>query len=84
MTAVAIRQSGGANIISIPKAIVEALKLHVGDYLDLSLEHNKIVLTPVEAALDLETLLAGSPKACFAVITEDRDWLNIVPLGKEL
>ena len=82
MTAIAIRQSGGANIISIPKAIVKTLGLQVGSKLDLSIEDNKIVLTPIKETR-LEDLLAGSPKECFEVTEEDREWIDTKPVGKE-
>jgi len=83
MTTIAVRQSGGANIISIPKAIVKTLGLQVGSKLDLSIENNKIILTPmVETRLD--DLLAGSPKECFKVTDEDREWLDAKPVGKEI
>ena len=84
MSAVAVRQSGGANIISLPKAIVKTLGLHVGSKLDLSLENNKIVLTPIIEELSLEELLLGSPKACFSVTDEDREWIDSAPVGKEV
>ena len=84
MTAVAVRQSGGANIVSIPKAIVNTLGLHVGSKLDLSIVDNRIVLTPIEEELTLEALLAGSPKECFSVTEEDSQWLNTLPVGKEV
>ena len=61
MTAVVLRQSGGAEIVSIPKAIGKMLGLHVGSTLDLSVVDNKIVLTPVKEE-SLESLLAGSPR----------------------
>ena len=84
MTAIAIRQSGGANIISIPKAIVNTLGLHVGSKLEMSIKDNKIVLTPIAEELDLQTLLAGSPKECFSVTEEDREWLDAKPVGEEV
>ncbi|KMJ46066.1 MULTISPECIES: AbrB/MazE/SpoVT family DNA-binding domain-containing protein [Xenorhabdus] len=84
MTAVVIRQSGGANIVSIPKAIVKTLNLHTGSKLDLSIQDNKIVLTPIKEELTLESLLAGSPKECFTVTDEDKEWLNAKPVGKEI
>ena len=58
MTAIAVRKSGGANIVSIPKPIIKTLGLHVGSKLDLSIKDNKIVLTPIEEELSLEALLA--------------------------
>ncbi len=84
MTAIAVRQSGGANIISIPKAIVKTLGLHVGSKLDLSIEDNKIVLTPIKEKTSLEYLLAGSPKECFKVTDEDEEWINAKLVGKEI
>jgi len=85
MTSVAVRQSGGANIISIPKAIVKTLGLTVGSQLGLSLEGDSIVLTPIrEGELSLKELLDGSPKKCFSVTEEDSEWLNMTPNGKEL
>ena len=83
MTSIAIRQSGGANIISIPKAIVKTLGLSVGSKLELSIEDNKIVLTPVQEEVRLEDLLAASPRECFRLSEEDREWLDAKPVGKE-
>ncbi|GIU42944.1 hypothetical protein TUM4438_10710 [Shewanella sairae] len=83
MTAVSIRQSGGANIISLPKTIVKLLGLHTGSQLDLTIQDNKILLTPIEESITLESLLAASPKECFAVTAEDREWIEARPVGKE-
>ena len=82
MTQIAIRQSGGANIVSLPKAIVQTLGLEVGSKLNLSVENNKIILTPVVESL--EDLLAGSPKECFKITDEDREWIDAKPQGKEV
>jgi len=85
VTSISVRQSGGANIISIPKTIVQLLGLSVGSKLDLTVEDNKIVLTPVtEEKLSLKALLNGSPKECFAVTDEDREWINAKPVGREV
>ena len=84
MTAISIRQSGGANIISIPKAIVKTLGLHVGSKLDMSIKNNKIVLTPTDENLNLETLLANSPKYCFKLTDKDIEWTNEETTGDEI
>jgi len=84
MTSISVRQSGGANIVSIPKTIVQLLGLSVGSKLDLTVEDNKIVLTPItEEELSLQSLLNGSPKKCFAITDEDREWIDTKPVGKE-
>jgi len=84
MTAISVRQSGGANIVSIPKAIIKALGLQVGSKLDMTIKENKIVLTPIEDEISLEELIAGSPKDCFKVTEEDREWIDAKPTGKEV
>ena len=83
MTQVAIRQSGGASIISLPKAILNSLNLHVGSHLELTLENNRIVLTPAIQEFSLEELLAGSSKEALTRLEEDADWLAMPAIGKE-
>ena len=84
MTQLAIRQSGGANIISIPKAILKTLDLKVGSTLNLSIEDSRIVLTPAVKEPTLEELLAGSPRENLSLTDEDREWLSEAPTGKEV
>lgn len=83
MTTVTVRQSGGAEIVSIPKAIGKALGLHVGSELDLSIIDNRIVLDPVVEKTSLEELLAGSPRESFHITDEDREWVDARSVGKE-
>jgi antitoxin component of MazEF toxin-antitoxin module len=82
-THLAIRQSGGANILSIPKAILKALNLHTGSTLNLSIKNHKIILTPIEDQLTLKALLAESPKKNLAATKEDHEWVQAKPVGKE-
>ena len=81
---ISIRKSGGANIISLPKSIVQTLGLSVGSKLDLTIEDNRIVLTPTEDGLTLEQLLVGSAKSDFVLNDEDRAWVDAAPVGKEI
>ena len=83
MTQLSIRQSGGANIVSIPKAILNSLNLGIGSSLELSIVDHKIVLTPVNEQPTLEALLAASPKTKLTKTKEDREWLNSKSVGKE-
>ena len=84
MTQVAIRQSGGATIISLPKVILNTLHLQVGSTLELTLESNKIILSPINQELSLEDLLTGSPKSALRLNEEDQQWLNFPTRGKEI
>ena len=83
MSSLSLRQSGGANIVSIPKKILQMLNLHTGDKLDISIEDNKIVLTPKAEELSLEQMLAASPKDSFKLLDEDKEWMHDTPKGKE-
>jgi antitoxin component of MazEF toxin-antitoxin module len=71
-----IRQSGGANIVSILKVILKTLGLHVGSTLNLSIVNHKIVLTPMVEKQTLEDLLAGSPQRKLKLTAEDKKWLE--------
>lgn len=84
MATLAIRQSGGANIVSIPKSILQTLGLDVGSKLDLTIEEGHIVLKPVSETLTLETVLQNSPKERLQITEEDRTWLDDGPVGKEV
>ena len=84
MTQLVIRQSGGANIVSIPKAILKTLGLHVGSALELAIIDQKIGLSPVSVQPTLQSLLDGSPKAKLKPTAEDREWINAKPAGKEV
>ncbi len=84
MTQVAIRQSGGASIISIPKVILRTLALETGASLELTIEDNKIILSPIKESLTLETILEGSPKSALELTEEDQLWLNSPATGKEI
>ncbi|MES2204351.1 MAG: AbrB/MazE/SpoVT family DNA-binding domain-containing protein [Pseudomonadota bacterium] len=84
MSQLAIRQSGGANIVSIPKAILSLLGLHIGSTLDLSVVDHAIVLTPVVEKQTLESLLAGSPKKRLQHSQEDNEWIQDAAFGREM
>lgn len=81
-----IRQSGGANIVSIPKAILKILNLNAGSLLDLSLVDGKIVLTPLieKPTFSLSELLADSPPHQLHLLAEDDEWLSEPSENKEV
>ena len=74
MTTVSVRQSGGAEIVTIPKSVSRALGLHVGSELLLSVIEGKIVLDPApEDTPSLGDLLAGNSSDNLALTEEDRE-----------
>lgn len=83
MTDVVVRKSGGATIVSIPKVVTELAGITVGSVLDLTVVDNAIVLRPKQE-LTLEALLVGSPKDKLKITDEDRQWMDMPAVGKEL
>jgi antitoxin ChpS len=83
MTTIVIRQSGGAAIVSLPKAVLKTMGLNVGSNLDLSIGKEGILLKPIKDELTLESLLEGSPKEKLILSEEDKAWLNDSAVGKE-
>ncbi len=83
MSKISIRQSGGASIVSLPKAVLKTLGLSVGSRLELSIVDSAIVLKAAKVEETLEELLAASPKERFAITTEDRIWLHDASVGDE-
>jgi antitoxin ChpS len=82
VTDISIKQSGDDSIVSIPKAIAQTLGLDIGTKLDLTIEGNKIVLTPLNEKSGLETLSFGRAKKYHNVLTqEERDWINTHIVG---
>ena len=78
MTSVTIRQSDNENIIHLSQDIIEKLCLQVDSKLDLSIENNRVVLTPIKEEISLEDVLSGSPKECFKITGEDREWIDTI------
>ena len=70
--------------MSLPKSIVQALGLSVGSKLEVTLEDNRIILTPAVDNITLDELLAGSTKEDFLPSVEDRFWVDVEPVGKEI
>ncbi len=83
MTEVIVRKSGGATIVSIPKVVTELAGITVGTVLDLSVVDHTIVLKP-KKELTLEQLLADSPKEKLELTEEDKAWMSMPPVGKEV
>lgn len=70
-----VRRSGGALILSIPKAVQEALELTVDSAVSLSVVRKKLLVEPVRD-VTLESLLNGLGPEDFAPTEEDKIWMD--------
>ena len=84
MPSITIRKSGNANIVSLPKALLEQLGVGIGDRFDVVLQDDRIVLSPAKSQRPtLEELFAGVTPEMFQT-EEDIEWLEMPSVGKEL
>ncbi|MBT4519674.1 MAG: AbrB/MazE/SpoVT family DNA-binding domain-containing protein [Halieaceae bacterium] len=79
-----IRKWGNSAGTIIPANILQEAGLEIGDALDAQVVEGRVILSPVEAELTLEDLLAGSPKENLAITDEDREWLDASGVGSEI
>jgi len=71
-------------MLAVPRPILDLLHLEVGATVGLSVEEGRLVIeTTPKPRYTLDELLAQcEPHA--AISQEDRDWLDVVPAGREL
>ena len=84
MTSLTIRKSGNAQIISLPKLLLEQIGVGIGDRLDATLQDGKSILEPRKVKeLTLEEILEGITPETYQT-EEDREWMEMRSVGKEL
>ena len=84
MTSLTIRKSGNAQLISLPKLLLEQIGVGIGDRLDATLQDGKIILEPRKVKeLTLEEILEGITPETYQT-EEDREWMEMRSVGKEL
>ncbi len=79
-----LRKVGGSVMIVIPPAILDMLNLEAGSAVTLAVDDERLVVEPPRKPhYTLQKLLAqGKRKA--PTTKEDREWLDSVPVGREL
>jgi antitoxin ChpS len=82
-----LRKVGGSVMLAVPPAILDLLHLEVGTTVGLAVDGDRLLVKPVQPqtkpkyTLD-ELLSQCDPNA--EMTEEDRVWLNLAPVGKEL
>ncbi|MDO4644043.1 MAG: AbrB/MazE/SpoVT family DNA-binding domain-containing protein [Cardiobacteriaceae bacterium] len=80
---ITIRKSGNAQIVSLPKSLLEQLGVGVGDDFDVMLQDGTIILKPIKKHhLTLGQLLQDVTPEMFQT-EEDEVWLTMPSTGKE-
>ena len=81
-----LRKVGGSVMLAVPPAILDLLHLEAGATVGLAVDGERLVVQPrTKPKYTLDELLAQcDPKAEAAPADEDRAWLDLKPLGREL
>lgn len=79
-----LRKVGGSVMLAVPPAILDLLRLQAGATVGLAVEGDHLVVHPqTKSRYTLDELLAQcDPNA--PITDEDRAWLEVSPLGREL
>jgi len=79
-----LRRVGGSVMLALPPAILDLLHLEAGATVGLAVDGERLVLQPqTKPKYTLDELLAECD-APAALTEEDRAWVKLTPVGREL
>lgn len=79
-----LRKVGGSIMLAVPPAFLDVLHLQSGSTVGMAIESGKLMIEPQpRPKYSLDELLAQCD-GNLELTEEDREWLNIKPVGAEL
>jgi antitoxin ChpS len=79
-----LRKVGGSIMLAVPPAILDMLHLKVGATVALAVDGERLVVQPQSIPrYTLDELLDQCDPAA-SISDEDRRWIDLVPVGREL
>lgn len=85
MATVALRALGGSVVMAVPRQILSMLHLGAGSQVDVCVENGRLVVEPkIKPRYTLAELLARCTDDNMALTSEDQEWLDVKPVGKEI
>lgn len=79
-----LRKVGGSIMLAVPPALLDVLHLQPGSTVWIAIESGKLMIEPqLRPKYSLDELLAQCDEN-LELTEEDREWLNIKPVGAEL
>ena len=81
-----IKKWGNSLATRIPKAVVESIGLHLDQEVEIEAVNGRIIITPLKERKEykLEELLSQCKPGSMNLTSEDQEWLNADPVGKEV
>lgn len=85
MVTATLRNLGGSVVLTVPKKILDLIHLHAGTPVEMRVEDGKLIVQPtMKPKYTLADLLAQCQPKDFQCTEDDRAWLDIKPVGKEV
>ena len=83
MTTATLRAVGGSVVMAIPKRVLELLGLHAGSQVNVNVQNGQLVIVPrVKPRYALGELMSQCDFSQ-PISQEEREWLDVTPVGLE-
>ena len=80
-----LRKVGGSVMLTVPPPILDLLQLRAGSTVGLTVNGEKLVVErPARPKYTLEELLKQCQSSDEPISDEDRSWIDLPPVGREL
>ncbi len=80
-----LRKVGGSVMMAVPPVLLEELHLGVGMTVGLATDGDRLLVLPQRRPVyTMAGLLAECAAGPLAATPPDREWLDVVPVGREL
>ncbi|MEB3310415.1 MAG: hypothetical protein VKJ02_09290 [Snowella sp.] len=83
MVITTVKDINGSPHIAIPADLLEQIQLPIGSPVSINIEGNQITIAKSSPHYNLDKLFAGMPDDLL-LSSEDREWLEAAPVGREL
>ena len=85
MATVTLRTLGGSVVMAVPRQILSMMRLGAGSQVDVNMANGKLVVKPkAKPRYTLAELLASCNQESMALTGEDREWLALKSVRKEV
>ncbi|MGD0734837.1 MAG: antitoxin [Terracidiphilus sp.] len=82
-----LRKVGGSVMLAVPRAVLEMMRLEAGATVQLAVEGERLIIEPQKKLrYSLDELLNECQEGVDATAQQDEDraWVNLAPVGREL
>ena len=82
-----LRKVGGSVMLAVPRAVLDMMRLEAGATVQLAMDGERLIIAPQKRPrYSLDELLDQCREGVDAIAQQDEDraWVNLAPVGREL